>query len=92
MLFWSLKDTDLRNPPPACFEFPVMEEVLHRRFEDEEPFRFRIPDCDCELESAGADTCLATLLNDEVEVLDRRNLPNPNLTAQNQYRSLKVLY
>ena len=86
MLFWSLKDTDLRSPsPPAacCLELPLREIFLLR---PEEPFRFRIPqppspNCD----PASAAACLAAVgaerRNDEVEVLERRNLPNLNLKA-----------
>ena len=81
----------MRNPSPACFEFPLTDILLHRRLElFEEPFRFRIPDCDCDCdpESAGADICLAVtlgVLNDDVEVLDRRNLPNPNLRVRDKF-------
>ena len=80
MLSVSWKLTDLRNPS-VCFEFPFREEVLHRRRRSPGPFRFRIPDCDCEPESAlaGADNCRVVALEDRTMTLDRRNLPNPNL-------------
>ena len=97
MLFWSLKETDLRSPsPPAaccCLEIPLREIFLLRR-RPEEPFRFRIPhppSPNCDPDSAAA-VCLAAAAaaaegaaaerrNDEVEVLERRNLPNLNLKA-----------
>ena len=84
MLLWSLKETDLRipSPPAACsFELPLREIFLLR---PEELFRFRIPQPpspNCNPDSAAA--CLAAAgaerRNDEVEVLERRNLPNLNL-------------
>ena len=90
MLFWSLKDTDLRSPsPPAacCFEIPLREIFLLR---PEEPLRFRIPQPpspNCNPDSAAV--CLAAAgaerRNEEVEVLERRNLPNLNLQARKLY-------
>ena len=90
MLLWSLKETDLRipSPPAACsFELPLREIFLLR---PEEPFRFRIPQPpspNCSPDSAAV--CLAAAgaerRNDEVEVLERRNLPNLNLQAGKKY-------